>query len=218
MKNRRARPYLFLLVAVVCTFPTVTRGQAQAAGAGLQVVKADWGIGNRWMDVTARLRRLLGGNGFVKVSNANLGGDPAPGADKILRISAVDARGRNQLLTYKEGSNIDASLFYNYGPRPPHPGPPPYPPPPSPPPPRPGPGYGNLQIVRAYYGLNNRTNDVTRLLRGMVSNDTLVVGVTNRNMGGDPWPGADKVLTVIYRYRGREQTATVKEGRTLRIP
>jgi hypothetical protein len=45
-----------------------------------------------------------------------------------------------------------------------------------------------------------------------------VIQVNNRNMGGDPAPGADKVLTVIYRVNGREQTATVKEGNTLRIP
>jgi hypothetical protein len=66
--------------------------------------------------------------------------------------------------------------------------------------------------------LNSQTNDVTQLLRGMVRNDTLVVQVNNNNMGGDPAKGGDKVLTVIYRYQGREQTSTVKEGNTLRIP
>lgn len=48
--------------------------------------------------------------------------------------------------------------------------------------------------------------------------DTLVLQVTNSNLGGDPWPGADKVLTVIYRMGGREQTATVREGNVHRIP
>ena len=82
----------------------------------------------------------------------------------------------------------------------------------------PGGGNGNLQIVRAYYGLNNRTNDVTQLLRSRVQNGMLVIQVNNNNMGGDPAVGGDKVLTVIYRYQGREQTSTVKEGNTLRIP
>jgi hypothetical protein len=36
-------------------------------------------------------------------------------------------------------------------------------------------GGGDLQIVRAYYGLNNRTNDVTQLLRGRVQNSSLVI-------------------------------------------
>jgi len=59
--------------------------------------------------------------------------------------------------------------------------------------------------------LNQRTNDITQRKRGMVNNG-LVLQVNNNNLGGDPAPGADKVLTVIYRVRGREQTATVKRG------
>jgi len=165
-------------------------------GSGLQVMQADWGSGNRRMDVTTRVRALLSGNGMVKVNNANLGGDPAVGADKVLRIYARDMQGQVRQLSYKEGSNIDASQFYNYG----------------------GGGGGDLQIVRAYYGLNNRTNDVTQLLRGRLQNSSLVIQVNNNNMGGDPAVGGDKVLTVIYRYQGREQTSTVKEGNTLRIP
>jgi len=66
--------------------------------------------------------------------------------------------------------------------------------------------------------LNNRTNDVTQILRNMAQNGSVVVQVNNNNMGGDPAPGGGKVLTVIYRYQGREQTSTVKEGNTLRIP
>lgn len=186
-------------------------------GPGWQVMYADWGAGNRRVDVTARVRQMLSGNGMVKVSNQNLGGDPAVGADKTLRISARDARGAVQQFTYKEGQNIDASQFYNYGSYPGGPGPGPgqgpgpgYPPP--------GPGYGNLQIVRAYWGLNNRTSDVSQILRSQVQNGMLVIQANNRNLGGDPYPGADKVLTVVYRVNGREQTATVKEGNTLRIP
>jgi hypothetical protein len=218
MKNHGIRLHIFFALALVCLFPALASAQiqpAKAPGGGWQVVKADWGAGNRWMDVTVRLRQLLIGYGFVRVNNANLGGDPAPGANKILRVAVRDSRGRSQTLSYKEGSNIDASQFYSYGGRPSGPGRPPYPPPP--PRPVPPPGY-SLQIVRAYYGLNKRTNDVTGLLRGMIRNDTLMVNVNNRNMGGDPWPGADKVLTVIYRYRGQERTSTVKEGNTLRIP
>ncbi|MCP6725825.1 hypothetical protein NL526_27600, partial [Klebsiella pneumoniae] len=82
---------------------------------------------------------------MVKVSNQNLGGDPAVGADKTLWISARDSRGMTQQFTYKEGSSIDASQFYNYGN---------YPGPGGPGPGYPGGGYGDLQIVRAYYGLN----------------------------------------------------------------
>jgi hypothetical protein len=185
-------------------------GPGGGNGPGWQVMWADWGSGNRRMDVTNRVRSMLSGNGMVKVNNANLGGDPAVGADKVLRISARDMQGQTRQFSYKEGANIDASQFYNYGGGgyPGNPGSPGYP----------GGGNSNLQIVRAYYGLNNRTNDVTQLLRSRVQNGSVVIQVNNNNMGGDPAVGGDKVLTVIYRYQGREQTSTVKEGNTLRIP
>ncbi len=190
-------------------------GAGDNNGPGWRVAYADYGSGNRRVDVTDRVRAMLSGNGMVRVSNQNLGGDPAVGADKVLRISARNERGQVQQFSYKEGSSIDAGQFYNYGGYPGGGGGYPgggYPPPGQ------GGGYGNLQIVRAYYGLNNRTNDVTHLLRSQTHNGTLIIQVENNNLGGDPAPGADKVLTVIYRVGGREQTATVKEGNTLRIP
>jgi hypothetical protein len=206
MKNRMMYLPLFCLLAASCLFSTSARAQN---GGGWQVVKADWGAGKRWMDVTNQVRRLLNGNGVVMVNNGTMGGDPAYGAVKILRIQATGSRGQSQQFTYREGSTINASQFSNNG-RPGgggYPGNPGYPPP-----------NGSLQITRAYYGLNNRTNDVTQLLRGMVRNGTLAVQVNNNNMGGDPAKGGDKVLTVIYRVQGRERTSTVKEGNVLRIP
>ncbi len=214
MKNRSMYLCLFCLLAAPLLLSASARAQN---GPGLQVVKAEWGAGNRWMDVTNQVRRLLNGNGLVRVNNTTMGGDPAYGVYKILRIRAQNSRGQFQQLTYKEGDTIDARQFYNYG----RPGGPGYPGNPGHPPPNPGyPGgpNGSLQITRAYYGLNNRTNDVTQMLRGMVRNGTLYVQVNNNNLGGDPAKGADKVLTVIYRFQGREQTATVKEGNVLRIP
>ncbi|HEX8879285.1 MAG TPA: hypothetical protein VF749_04610 [Candidatus Acidoferrum sp.] len=181
-------------------------GFAGNSGPGWLVTFADWGSGNRRVVVTDRVRSMLSGSGMVRVNNQNLGGDPAVGASKTLRISARDARGQVRQFSYREGASIDARQFANYGgiPGGGFPGP--------------APGFGNLQIVRAFYGLNNRTNDVSQLLRSQIRNNTLVLQVNNRNLGGDPAPGADKVLTVIYRLDGREQSATVKEGNTLRIP
>ena len=84
MKNRRCT--FFVLPA--CS-PLLFSASAPAQnGGGLQVVKADWGAGNRWMDVTNQVRRLLNGNGLVYVNNDTMGGDPAFGVYKILRIRA----------------------------------------------------------------------------------------------------------------------------------
>lgn len=222
MTNRWMYHYVCLFLAATLLFPSFVSAQYQnnvMPGPGWQVIKAEWGSGGRWMDVTNRVRVMLTGNGMVKVNNANLGGDPAVGADKVLRIQARNSQGKSKQFIFKEGSSIDASQFYNYGGGG-YPGGPGYPGNPNVPgnPGYPGGGYGNLEIKRAFYGLNNRTNDVTQLIRRMSQNGTLELKVTNNNLGGDPAPGADKVLTVIYRYQGRDQTATVKEGNTLRIP
>jgi hypothetical protein len=184
-------------------------------GGGLQVTSADWGWGNRRMDVTNRVQSLLSGNGVVTVNVQNMGGDPSRGDDKVLRITARDANGQTQQFTYKEGSSIDASLFGNSGRQ----GSGRY---------RPGRGnrgggtgsYSQIQIVRASYGSNRRTNDVTQRLTDLVGgNNSLSVQATNINLGGDPDRGKDKILTVTYRANGgAEQTVTVKEGNTLRIP
>lgn len=206
-----------LALALFSSLPAVSQfSNSVMPGPGWQVMRAqwgsDWGAGNRRVVVTDRVRSMLSGSGMVRVNNQNLGSDPAVGAAKTLRISARDARGQVRQFSYREGASIDARQFANYSgfpgggfPGGGFPGP--------------APGSGNLQIVRAFYGINNRTNDVSQLLRSQIRNSSLVLQVNNRNLGGDPAPGADKVLTVIYRLGGgREQTTTVKEGNTLRIP
>ncbi len=112
MKNRMMYLPLFCLLAASCLFSTPARAQN---GGGWQVQKAEWGAGNRWMDVTNQVRRLLNGNGRVLVNNDTMGGDPAYGQYKILRIQATNSRGQSQQFTYKENSTIDAGQFNNNG-------------------------------------------------------------------------------------------------------
>jgi hypothetical protein len=42
--------------------------------------------------------------------------------------------------------------------------------------------------------------------------------VSNNELGGDPVPGADKILIVVYRFRGQETATAVREGNTITIP
>jgi hypothetical protein len=59
MKRRSIVRNLYWALAAVLLFSTSASSQNQAAvmpGDGWQVVKADWGSGNRWMDVTNRVR------------------------------------------------------------------------------------------------------------------------------------------------------------------
>src|ERR1700760_4196749 len=181
MKNRMLYLPLLCLLAASCLFSTAAKAQN---GGGWQVIKADWGAGNRWTDVTNQVRRLVSGNRPVPVNVDTMGGDPAYGVLKTLRIQARNSRGQTQQFTYRENSTINTAQFSGGpGGGPGYPGGGPgYPGGPNRPggpgsgyPGGPGGGYpggpnyggggnGSFQITRAYYGLNNRTMDVTQRL------------------------------------------------------
>ena len=168
-------------------------------GPGWQVLKADWGAGNRWMDVTNQVRLLLSGNGTVRVNNQNMGGDPAVGAKKILRIQASTYKGQSRQFTFGEGDSIDASQFYSYGGGigPGNPG---------------NPGW---QVMYADWGAGNRRVEVTQRVRGMLSGNGMV-RVNNQNLGSDPAVGASKMLRISARdSRGRVREFSYGEGQSI---
>jgi hypothetical protein len=186
-----------------------------------QITRADYGYRNQRTDVTDLVQDLIsrgGVNGRVAVSNQTMGGDPAPGKDKSLHILARDQRGTQHEFDYNEGSFVDTSMFARsedsgnrdrgYGPRDRDSS--------SGSPDRDD--WNALQVVRAYYGVQGRTANVTEVLRSMVRDGRLVLYVSNDTLGGDPAIGADKVLIVIYRYQGKEQAAAVGQGTTLSLP
>jgi hypothetical protein len=212
----------FALGAAIST-PSVA-GQDE----GWQLVRADYGFKNQRTDVTGLLRDLVsrgGVNGRIAVNNQTMGGDPAVGKDKSLRIFARNRGNQEREFDYNEGGFVDAHMFsvrnddwgdhglnddrhdrsndrdrYN------------------------GDGdrgrddWQGLSILRGFYGVQGRTTNVTDLLRSQVRNGVLTMNVGNSVMGGDPAIGADKLLIVIYRYQGKEQAAAVREGNTLSIP
>jgi hypothetical protein len=200
MRNRFVILHVCVVLALAGIFSVRAIAQypnAVMPGPGWQVIKAEWGSGNRWADVTNQVRLLLSGNGMVKVNNQNMGGDPAVGADKILRIQARNSRGQSQQFTFKEGDSIDASQFYSYG----------------------GGVGGNTgsgwQVMFADWGAGNRRANVTDRVRAMLSGNG-VVRVNNQNMGGDPAVGADKTLRISARdARGQVREFSYKEGQSI---
>jgi hypothetical protein len=181
---------------------------------GWQIVRADYGFKNHRNDVTDILKDLVGRggvNGRVAVTNQTMGGDPAVGADKSLRIFARNRRNEQREFSYKEGGFVDVRMFdvrerddwddrpANYGDRDRD-------------------DRDGLRIIRAYYGIQGRTVNVTDMLRSRVRDGAVNFVVTNNALGGDPAVGADKYLIVIYRYRGQEAATFVREGYTLTIP
>lgn len=190
-----------------------------------QIVRADYGFKNQRTDVTDILRDLIargGVNGRVAVNNQTMGGDPAIGRDKNLRIFARNRRNEQREFDYREGGFIDATLFIvrrddsdgHDGDR----------------------GHDAdrdrdrdhgdrdrddaraLVILRGYYGVQGHTVNVTDALRSRVRDGVLSLNVSNENLGGDPAIGANKVLIVVYTYRGEEQAAAAWEGSRLTLP
>ncbi|HKS76050.1 MAG TPA: hypothetical protein VJQ82_22750 [Terriglobales bacterium] len=183
------------------------------------IVRADYGFRNQRNDVTDILKDLIsrgGVNGRVAVTNQTMGGDPAVGADKNLRIFARNRKGVEREFDYREGGFIDAAMFVVRDDRPgnrrddwdnhPNSGD------------RDRDDNNGLRILRAYYGVQGRTVNVTDLLRSQVRGGGLSFVVTNSALGGDPAVGYDKVLIVVYRYQGTETATAVREGNTLTLP
>ena len=221
-KNFGLRALAVLMVAACVVALLALRASAQQES--WQVVRADYGWGQQRSDVTDVLRDLLargGVNGRVAVNNQTMGGDPAVGKDKILRVFARNYRGEEREFDFFEGGFIDAAAFQNAPAREwDHP--------------RENNGdrdrddrfrgadhnrgRESLEILYAFYGVQHRTVNVTDALRARVQEGSLVIHVDNNTMGVDPAVGADKLLIVVYRSEGREQAVAVGEGYNLSLP
>ena len=218
------RYVLFVLAVVILAIGAgIFSAGVVAQEEGWQIVRAEYGFKNRRTDVTDILKDLVGRggvNGRVAVTNQTMGGDPDVGADKSLRIFArrrENNRGGfvEREWDYKEGGFVEVRMFDvrmqearrdDWDDRPARYGD------------RDRDDWNGLKIIRAYYGIQGRTVNVTDMLRARVRDGAMSFVVTNNALGGDPAVGADKYLIVIYRYQGQEAATFVREGYTLTIP
>jgi hypothetical protein len=165
-------------------------------GEQYQIMKADYGVGNRRVDVTQKLRQIANTNQTFRMGNSTFGVDPAPGQVKSLRIFARSTRGQSRTFEYPENTLVDGALFtgWNGGSW--------------------GGGAPNNQyaILRADYGAGNRRADVTQRLQQIASsNRTFRMG--NDTFGMDPAPGQVKTLRIFARdTRGGTRTFEYREG------
>lgn len=73
----------------------------------LTIVRATYGSGGRYVDVTERLRNISrGGRLDVQADNDLAGGDPAYGESKVLTVYYVIGRGREQTAVIREGDRL----------------------------------------------------------------------------------------------------------------
>ena len=232
------RYVLFVIASIIFAISaTLFTAGVGAQEEGWQILRADYGFKNRRSDVSDILKDLIergGVNGRVAVNNQTMGGDPAVGKDKSLRIFARNRRNEEREFNYNEGGFVEARMFTvrrdvrddhpaNYGDRDrdDHPA-----------------NYGDhdrdarpanygdrdredwnsLKIIGGYYGVQGRTVNVTDVLRSRIRDGVLSFVVTNSALGGDPAVGADKILIVVYRYQGKESATAVREGYSVTIP
>jgi hypothetical protein len=222
MKTSSRLSAFLIALALVALSTTVFSARVLAQNGDWRIEHADYGTRYRSNDVSDILRDLIsrgGVNGRVAVNNQTMGGDPAVGQDKRLRIFARNQLGEEREFDYREGGAIDVTIFavpredrddrgdrdqdhhdHDEGD---------------------DRGRGDrddFSILFGFYGVQRQMANVTDLLRSMARHRGLTLDVNNRTLGGDPAPGADKVLIVVYRFRGQEQATAVGEGHRLDIP
>src|SRR3989475_11510905 len=108
--------YVMFLIAAAFVAAGITffSAPAGAQDEGWQIVRAEYGTKNQHNDVTDIVKDLVGRggvNGRVAVNNQTMGGDPAVGADKHLRIFARNRRNEEREFNYKEGGFVEARMF-----------------------------------------------------------------------------------------------------------
>ena len=229
MKLSNRNLIIFFAIFFALSGATLFSARLHAQDDAWFIVRADYGYKSERNDVTDVLKDLIargGVDGLIAVNNQTMGGDPAKGKDKSLHILARNRRGEERDFSFNENAFVDTRMFVvrredrddrpaygrdrddrpaNYGHDRDHD--------------RDGyNGYNGLNIVRAYYGVQGKTINVTDLLRSWIREGTLTVVVSNSAMGADPAVGYDKVLIVVYSYQGVETAAVAREGMTLSLP
>jgi hypothetical protein len=173
-------------------------GNARPVRGALEIVKAEYGEGNRWRDVTALLSQQISGNSVkLDVTNLTMGGDPAPAVRKSLRVDysyqdqrrSVTVDENAQLVLPESGGGASMPVSSS-----------------------------QLVILVAEYRARGRSNMVTDMLRDAIRGDQLKLRVDNTTMGGDPFPSMQKELYVRYSYQGREYENFSREGSTVVLP
>ena len=161
-----------------------------APAPALRILSATYSGGRRnSADVTnAVAARVVNDMLDLPVSSTTLNTDPAPGQIKTLTVE-YEYKGQRQTASAKDGETLRLNT--------------------------PAPA---LRILSATYtGGRRNSADVTAAVAARVVNDMLDLPVSTTTLNTDPAPGQIKTLTVEYEFKGQRQTASAKDGETLRL-
>ncbi len=160
-----------------------------------EIIRADYGSGNNWVDVTDRVRSLVQGDSLnFTVDGNTLGAGQRRGRNRALRLQLRDSGGTSRQMTYRDSQQVNLQVYNPYQIN------------------------SSLRINRAVYGSGSRSFDVTSRLNSQIQGGQLNLEVNNQTMGRDPAPNQPKTLTVQYTLNGRSNQVVVNEGDTLRLP
>jgi hypothetical protein len=170
---------------------------ASAVAQQYQIMRAEYGTGDRWADVTQKVRDKARGDMTFRMGKNTFDVDPAPGQRKMLRIFARDNRGQERTFEYRDGDVVDGAMFADW--RDNNPG-------------RNDTDEGQFRILHARYGIAGANVDVTQRLRELARQDrTFRMG--NSTFGVDPAPGRAKMLRIFARDRdGQRRMFEYREG------
>ena len=169
-----------------------------------EIVRADYGSGSRWTDVTERVRSIAANTPRFRVDDETLGVYSQEQGYKTLRVQVRDRWGTSQQLNFRQNDMADLSNYVsatgtygdNTGTY----------------------GNGRLQITSARYGTGFQTTDVTSLLNSRIQHGRLEMRVGSESLNGDPAPGRNKWLTIHYTYDGRPAQGVYRDGDNVSIP
>jgi hypothetical protein len=186
------------IAVVVSGLAFIFLAAGSAAAQGGELVAAEYGAGNRRVDVTQQVRAYMH-DGLLEfdVKDQVFGVDPARNHVKELFIRIRHWDGQVEEFRFPEYSHVrlvlDPERGYEWHDR-------------------------EFHLMRAFYGGAGHFVDVTEQLRSMMRDGRLFVVVDNRSMGGDPDPSVRKVLRVLYRQDGARRQVVVPEHAELRLP
>ena len=76
----------------------------------------------------------------------------------------------------------------------------------------------DLRVLNGMWGAPGRGREVTRLLQDRMRDGRLRIRATSEEMGFDPARGQEKMLVVVFEFRGRRQEVRIREGDFLELP
>jgi len=187
-----------ILIGAIGVLSCLSLLSISAAAQGGELVAAEFGAGDRRVDVTPQVRSFMhDGVLRIDVEDRVFGVDPAHQHVKELFIRIRHWDGQIEEFRFPEHAHVNLALDpergYEWHDR-------------------------ELHVMRAFYGGAGHFADVTEILRSYKRDGRIFVVVDNRSMGGDPDPAVHKVLRVLYWHEGERRQIVVSEHAELRLP